>query len=136
MENTSEKALRHGYTRDALYKARKRNAPPIDAIIADVQEMQSILAELGIELRSPAEIHTSIRIPAPDQKAWLWEWVERLTKSNGLLTVSTTNAAIHRMAAFITIAQENCLTVTAQPGEDEDGHYIHLSAVEKNFVIL
>jgi hypothetical protein len=135
MSNVTERAKRHGLTRDALYKSKQRNVPIVDAITADVQEMQKLLAELGIELRSPAEIHTEIRIPREDAE-YLVGYLHKLIALEGRLDAMTTNVYLHRMANFIAIATENNMEIGWKATMDDQHVFIHISAKEKHTVFL
>jgi hypothetical protein len=135
MSNVTERAKRHGLTRDALYKSQYRNVPILTAITADVQDMQKLLAELGIELRSPAKIHTEIRVPGVEAES-LVSYLNKLIAMDGKLDAMTTNGIRHRMASFISIANENNMDIGVQIDVDEHGPFIHLSAKEKHTVFL
>jgi hypothetical protein len=134
MSNVTERAKRHGLTRDALYKSLYRNVPILTAITADVQEMQKLLADLGIELRSPAEIHMEIRVAIEDVYYYMEYW-RKLIKLEGKLDAMTTNVVLHRMSNFILIARQNNMEIDGWADID-DGPFIHLSAKEKHTVFL
>jgi hypothetical protein len=135
MSNVTERAKRHGLTRDALYKSKQRNVPILDAITADVQEMQLLLAELGMEQRAPAELHAEIRVPIEDLH-YLMDYWRRLISLDGRLDAVTTNVTLHFMSTFIRLALINNLQPEALANADEQGAYIHFSAKEKTYVIL
>jgi hypothetical protein len=100
-----------------------------------VQEMQRLLAELGMELRSPAEIHAEIRVADKDVADHMYYW-QKLLELGGNLQIMTVNVNLHFMASFIRVALMNNMEARAQAGEDEQGAFIHLSAKEKQYVIL
>jgi len=135
MSNVTERAKRHGLTRDALYKSKQRNVPIVDAITADVQEMKKLLPELGIELRSRAEIHMEIRVASDDVHYYMEYW-RKLIKLEGKLDAMTTNVVLHRMSNFILIARQNNMEIDGWADIYDEGSFIHLSAKEKHTVFL